>query len=88
MWEEYRERVGSFGKALLSLAFKGCDGINILGFNAPKWCIANFATIAAGDVSICDKPIHGACKYILEDSKDKVLVVFCLLMAWFKKQKN
>jgi long-chain-fatty-acid--CoA ligase ACSBG len=69
--------VGSFGKALLSLGFERFDGINILGFNAPEWFIANFGAIAAGGVStgIYATNQPEACKYISEDSKARVLVV-------------
>ena len=76
-WSEYRSDVDSFAKSLISLGFKPHDCVNILGFNAPAWFIANIGAIAAGGVAagIYTTNLPEACKYVSDHSKAKVVVV-------------
>eukprot|EP00542_Grammatophora_oceanica_P011841 CAMPEP_0194049404 /NCGR_PEP_ID=MMETSP0009_2-20130614/30632_1 /TAXON_ID=210454 /ORGANISM="Grammatophora oceanica, Strain CCMP 410" /LENGTH=680 /DNA_ID=CAMNT_0038695557 /DNA_START=51 /DNA_END=2093 /DNA_ORIENTATION=+ len=76
-WKEYRAKVDSFAKSLLSLGFQPFDIINILGFNSRDWFVANFGAIAAGGVAagIYSTNLAPACKYISEHSEAKVVVV-------------
>jgi long-chain-fatty-acid--CoA ligase ACSBG len=77
-WGQYKAQVDAFGKALIAQA--GCDkfdSVNILGFNAPAWLVANFGAIAAGCVPAGIYSTNGpeACRYITHHSKAKVVVV-------------
>jgi long-chain-fatty-acid--CoA ligase ACSBG len=76
-WKQYRTKVDTFAKALLSLEFQQFDVINIIGFNSREWFVANFGAIAAGGVAagIYTTNLPDACKYISEHSEAKVVVV-------------
>lgn len=75
-WKEYRQKVESFSKALISLKFEKSDVINIIGFNAPEWHFSNFGAILAGGISAGIYSTNGpeACKYISQHSEAKVVV--------------
>jgi long-chain-fatty-acid--CoA ligase ACSBG len=76
-WKEYRNKVDTFAKALLSLGFQQFDIINIIGFNTREWFVANFGAVAAGGIAagIYTTNLPEACKYISEHSNAKVVVV-------------
>jgi long-chain-fatty-acid--CoA ligase ACSBG len=75
-WQDYRDQVSLFGKALLTFGFQRFDIINIIGFNSPEWFIGNLGAIAAGGVSagIYATNLPEACKYISSHSKAKVVI--------------
>lgn len=76
-WKEYRAKVDSFGKSLVSIGFEVFDVVNIIGFNAPEWMFSNFGAMAAGGVAagIYATNLSDACAYITNHSKAKVVVV-------------
>ena len=76
-WKEYRNKVDTFAKALLSLGFQQFDIINVIGFNTREWFVANFGAVAAGGIAagIYTTNLPEACKYISEHSNAKVVVV-------------
>lgn len=76
-WKEYRAKVDSFGKSLISIGFEVFDVVNIIGFNAPEWMFSNFGAMAAGGVAagIYATNLSDACAYITNHSKAKVVVV-------------
>jgi len=76
-WQEYRNNVDEFAKSLMSLGFDRFDTVNIIGFNAPEWHFANFGAIMAGGIAAGIYATNGpdACKYQVEHSEAKVVVV-------------
>ena len=44
-YEEYFQECLKFAKALLFHGYSNFAGVNIIGFNAPEWCIAYFGSI-------------------------------------------
>ena len=65
----------TFGRSLLEL---GChrNAVNIIGFNAPEWCISFFGSLFAQclPVGIYTTNTLQACHYIAEHSECAVVV--------------
>jgi long-chain-fatty-acid--CoA ligase ACSBG len=61
---------------LLSLGFAKFDAVNMIGFNAPEWFIANFAAIAAGGVAagIYTTNQADACHYVASHCNARVIL--------------
>lgn len=51
-WQEYRETVRSFAKALMANGFRFGDKVAILGFNRLEWVVSAVGTQYAGGVSV------------------------------------
>ena len=76
-YNQTREQVESFAKALIGLGIKRGERVAILSENRPEWVIADLGTMLAGAILV---PIHKtlsprSIEYILRDSGSKVLLV-------------
>jgi long-chain-fatty-acid--CoA ligase ACSBG len=76
-WQQFKDGVDSFAKALLHVGCSKFDIVNIIGFNSPEWFMANHGAIQAGCVSagIYATNNAAACKYVSEHSQARVIVV-------------
>eukprot|EP01113_Clastostelium_recurvatum_P049446 TRINITY_DN915_c0_g1_i3.p1 TRINITY_DN915_c0_g1~~TRINITY_DN915_c0_g1_i3.p1 ORF type:complete len:662 (+),score=269.99 TRINITY_DN915_c0_g1_i3:30-2015(+) len=76
-WNQYRDDVNSFARALVHFGVDERNVISILGFNAPEWFIADMGAIMAGCIATGIYTTNGpeACFYILNHSRTKVAVV-------------
>uniref|UniRef100_A0A7S3FK49 AMP-dependent synthetase/ligase domain-containing protein n=1 Tax=Prasinoderma singulare TaxID=676789 RepID=A0A7S3FK49_9VIRI len=76
-WEQYYTTCRAFARALCALGVQRFDSVNVLGFNAPEWLIANMGATLAGGIAAGIYTTNGAeaCKYISEHSRARVVVV-------------
>jgi len=76
-WSEYREEVRAMAKAFIEMGLGRHDAVCVLGHNSPEWNIADLAAIHAGGLAAGIYPSNGpdACRYILENSNCRILVV-------------
>ena len=75
--QEFYERVRAFSAGLRGLGFVPGDKLAILSENRPEWITTDFATLAAGGVTV---PIYPTLmpehiRYILDDSETKIVLV-------------
>jgi long-chain-fatty-acid--CoA ligase ACSBG len=75
-FEEYHWEATRFAKALLALGLPEFAGVNIIGFNAPEWCIAFNGTAFARciPVGIYNTNNQEVCEFIAKHSGAKVVV--------------
>jgi len=76
-WSDYLMEVRTVSKAFISLGLGRFESVCILGFNSPEWVISNLAAIFAGGFAAGIYPTNEpeACKFILESSNCRILVV-------------
>lgn len=76
-FQQYWDDCVSFAKSLIRLEVPQHGAINILGFNAPEWFIANMGSMLVGSLpaGIYSTNNTEACHYITHHSKAQVLVV-------------
>lgn len=76
-WREYYEQSAQFARALVRLGVSSHAAVNILGFNAPEWLIADVGAILAGGMAAGIYGSNGpeACRYISAHSRAPVVVV-------------
>jgi long-chain-fatty-acid--CoA ligase ACSBG len=76
-WREYYSDVLSFARAMHFLGVTERSAVNVVGHNAPEWCISFIGGIANNCVSsgvyITNTP--EACLYQAEHSEAEVIVV-------------
>jgi len=74
---EVRQRVLRVARWLHSVGIRHGDRVGVLGHNSPQWCIADFAILHIGAVTVpayfTDPP--EAVRYVFEDAGCKVLLV-------------
>ncbi|KAF0700073.1 Aste57867_9392 [Aphanomyces stellatus] len=75
-WAQYFDDCRTFGKALIALGCDPFDTVNIIGFNAIEWVVANMGSILAGCVSagVYTTSNPQSCHYIAEHSEARVVV--------------
>lgn len=75
--EEVSRRVLRVARWLYSIGIRHGDRVGLLGHNSPQWCIADFAILHIGAVTVpayyTDPP--GAVRYVFEDAGCKLLLV-------------
>ena len=76
-WKQYYDDTLMAAKSFMALGLDRFESVSILGFNAPEWHISNMGAIAAGGFAagIYTTNEPPACKYILEHSSARVVVV-------------
>jgi len=74
-WQEYYDDCIKFAKALVYLKVDLHKIVNILGFNAPEWFIANIGTILGGSIAagIYPSTLAQGCYYVSDHSKAEVV---------------
>ena len=74
-WQDYYDDCTKFAKALVRLKVNMHKIVNILGFNAPEWFIANIGTILAGSIAagIYPSTLEEGCYYVSDHSKAEVI---------------
>ena len=75
-YQEYFEESIKFAKSLIFYGYKNFDAVNIIGFNAPEWCIAYFGSIFVQciPVGIYTTNSVTVCKYIARHSQAKIII--------------
>lgn len=76
-WRQYYNDCCTFAKALIANGIKNRSAVNVMGFNAPEWVIANFGSIFANCVSagIYTTNNTEAVKFIADHSEAQVVAV-------------
>lgn len=76
-WQQYYNEVMCFGRSLVAIDFTQWHSVNIIGFNHPRWLIADLGCVAAGGlpagIYTTNKP--NAVQYIGQHSDVEVAVV-------------
>lgn len=75
-YEKYFEECIKFAKSLIFHGYKSFNAVNIIGFNAPEWCIAYFGSIFVQciPVGIYTTNSGAVCEYIARHSQAKVII--------------
>jgi long-chain-fatty-acid--CoA ligase ACSBG len=76
-YAQYYQDVTGFAKSLIAVGMQPFECVNIIGFNAPEWFIADIGTIFAGGIVSGIYTTNGpeSCHYVANHSKAKVVVV-------------
>lgn len=76
-FKEYWEQSAAFGRSLIKMGIQQHDIINIIGFNAPEWFIANNGAMMSGSIpaGIYITNSASSCHYVSGHSKAKLVVV-------------
>lgn len=76
-YREYEAEVRTVAKAFIKLGLQKYHGVCILGFNCPKWLIADIAAIYAGGFAtgIYTTNSPEACHYCAETSRANIILV-------------
>lgn len=59
-YKQYYDDSCLFAKGLISLGVTKCKAVNIIGFNAPEWCISFFGSIFANNLPVGVYTTNGA----------------------------
>ncbi|DAZ98410.1 TPA: hypothetical protein N0F65_000124 [Lagenidium giganteum] len=75
-FREYQAQCKTFAKSLLHVGLERFQGVSIIGFNSPEWCVADLGAIFAGGVAagIYTTNNPPACEYIAKHSDSAVIV--------------
>lgn len=76
-WKQLYTTIKLIAMGFSSIGLKRGEGVAVLGFNAPRWVISNYAAIVAGGVSVGIYATNSAetCEYIINDANVSIIIV-------------